>query len=118
MKKLIILLCVTFFTQYKTFAQVEFELKPCQSMSITGKGPGQDATINPYDGQNCFAIVENIGKKDFSIRTQQIGKIIENISIKKGEIKKVKLLKGYELYLDTNSKGKAKAKVEFEKIEE
>lgn len=87
-------------------------------MSITGKGPGQDATKNPYDGQNCFAIVENIGKREFSIRTQQNGKIIETIPIEKGEIKKVKLLKGYELYLDTNSKGRAKAKVEFEKTEE
>ena len=118
MKKLIIILCVTLFTQYETFAQAEFELKPSQSMSITGKGPGQDATKNPYDGQNCYAIVENIGKGEFSIRTQQNGKIIESIPIKKGVIKKVKLLKGYELYLDTNSKGKAKAKVEFEKMEE
>jgi hypothetical protein len=87
-------------------------------MSITGKGPGQDATKNPYDGQNCFAIVENIGKREFSIRTQQKGKIIETIPIKNGEIKKVKLLKGYELYLDTDSSGKAKAKVEFEKMDE
>jgi hypothetical protein len=118
MKKLIILLCLTCFAQYGAFAQVEFELKPSQSMSITGKGPGQDATKNPYDGQNCFAIIENIGKREFSIRTQQNGKIIETIPIKKGEIKKVELLKGYELYLDTNSKGKAKAKVEFEKMDE
>jgi hypothetical protein len=87
-------------------------------MSITGKGPGQDAMKNPYDGQNCFAIVENIGKREFSIRTQKDGKIIETITIKKAEIKKVALLKGYELYLDTNSKGKAKAKVEFEKLDE
>ena len=118
MKKLIIVLCVTFFTQHETFAQAEFELKPSQSMSITGKGPGQDAMKNPYDGQNCFVIVENIGKRQFSIRTQKDGKIIETITIKKAEIKKVTLLKGYELYLDTNSKGKAKAKVEFEKLDE
>lgn len=118
MKKLIMILCVIFLTQHETFAQAEFELNPSQSMSITGKGLGQDATKNPYDGQNCFAIVENIGKKEFSIRTQQNGKIIETIPIKIGEIKKVKLLRGYELYLDTNSKGKAKAKVEFEKLEE
>lgn len=118
MKKLIIILWLALFTQYKTFAQAEFELKPSQSMSITGKGTGQDATKNPYNGQNCYAIVENIGKREFSIRTQQNGEIIETIPIKKGEIKNVKLLKGYELYLDTNSKGKAKAKVEFEKMDE
>jgi hypothetical protein len=118
MKKLIIILCTTFFTQFETFAQAEFELKPSQSMSITGKGAGQDATKNPFDGQNCFAIVENIGKNAFSIRTQQDGKIIETIPIQKGEVKKVKLLQGCELYLDTNANGKAKAKVEFEKMED
>lgn len=105
-----------FFTQFEIHAQAEFELDPNQSMSITGKGPGQDAAKNPFDGQNCFAIIENIGKMEFSIRTQQNGKIVETIPIKKGEIKKVKLLKGYELYLDSNSK--AKAKVEFEKMDE
>ena len=117
MKKLIILFILMFLTQYQTFAQTEFDLKPSQSMSITGKGLGQDAMKNPYNGQNCFAIVENIGEREFSIRTQQNGKIIETIPIKKGEIKKVILLKQYELYLDTYSKGKAKAKVEFEKAE-
>lgn len=112
------MLFIAFFTQYDTFAQVEFELKPSQSMSITGKGQGQDATKNPYDGQNCYAIVENIGKRKFKIRTQQNGKIKETIAINKGEIKKVTLLKGYELYLDTNSKGKAKASVVFEKMKD
>lgn len=97
-------------------AQVEFDLEPAQSMSITGKGPGQDAAINPYYGQNCYAIVENIGKKEFSIRIQQNGTIIESIPIKKEEIKKVTLLKGYELYFDADSKGKAK--VDFKMMDE
>lgn len=118
MKKLFLILSITSFAPYEAFAQAEFELKPSQSMSITGKGPGQDAAKNPYDGQNCLAVVENIGKREFSIRTQKNGKIIENMTIKKSEIKKIKLFKGYELYLDTDSKGKAKAKVEFEKIDE
>lgn len=115
MKILLIILHVIFFTHYESFAQTEFELKPSQSMSITGKGSGQDAANNPYAGQNCFAIIKNIGKAEFSIRTQQNGEIIEIIPIKKDEIKKVKLLKGYELYLDSNSK--AKAQVEFEKMD-
>jgi hypothetical protein len=118
MKNLIVILCVTLFTQYVTFTQAEFELKPSQSTAITGKGPGQDATKNPFEGNNCYAIVENIGITEFSIRIQQNGKIIETIAIKKKEIKKVKLLIGYELYLDTKPKGKAKAKVGFEKIKE
>ena len=116
MKTLILLLCLILFTHYGTFAQTEFELEPNQSMLMTGKGPGQDATINPYDGQNCLAIVENIGNMKFSIRVQQKGKIIETIPISKGEIKKVTLLKGYELYLDANSKGIVKARVDYERI--
>jgi hypothetical protein len=118
MKKLIVLISVLFIAQYETFAQTVFELKPSQSMSITGKGVGQDAMKNPYNGQNCFVIVENIGEREFTIRTQQNGEIIELIPIKKGKIKKVKLLKQFELYLDTNSNGIAKAKVEFKKEEE
>jgi hypothetical protein len=118
MKTLIMILCLTCFAQYETFAQAEFELEPSQSMSITGKGLGQDATKNPYDGQNCVAIVENIGKREFSIRTQQNGKMIETIPITRGEIVRVNLPKEYELYLDTNAQGKAKAKVEFEKMTE
>ena len=41
----------------------------------------------------------------------------EEISIQKGDRKKVKLLKGYELYLDPNPKGIAKASVDFKKID-
>lgn len=116
MKKLLLIFCVTLFTQSEIIAQDEFDLKPSQSMLMTGKGPGQDGTINPFDGQDCYAIIENFGKMEFSIRIQQKGKIIETIPILKGEIKKVKLLKEYELYLDSNSK--AKARVSYEKIED
>ena len=87
-------------------------------MIMTGKGPGQDGTINPFFGQDCYAIIKNIGKRKFSIRIQQKGKIIEEISILKGELKKVKLLKDYELYLDPNHEGIAKESVDYEKIDE
>ncbi|MBQ4819072.1 hypothetical protein [Aquimarina sp. MMG016] len=116
MKKLLILLCITLATQYDLLAQIEFELEPSQSMSITGKGPGQDAAENPFSGSNCYAIIENAGKNEFTIRIQEEGEIIETISIEKGVIKKVKLLKGYELYLDSKLKGKAK--IEFQKMKE
>jgi hypothetical protein len=104
-------------TQYETYAQNEFELEPSQSMLMTGKGTGQDGAINPYYGENCYAIVENLGKSDFSIRIQQKGKIIETIPISSREVKKVKLLKGYELYFDSNSKEKVNAKLDFEKMD-
>lgn len=116
MKKLLILLCITLATQFEMFAQIEFELEPSQSMSITGKGPGQDAAKNPFSGTNCYAIIENAGKNEFTIRIQEKGEVIKTISIGKGATKRVKLLKGYELYLDSKLKGKAK--IEFEKMKE
>ncbi len=118
MKKSILVISLVFFTYFELTAQTEFVLEPSQSMIMTGKGTGQDATINPYFGQNCYAVVKNIGKIKFSIRVQKEGEIIEEISIQAGELKKVKLLIGYELYLDPNPKGKTKASVDYEKITE
>ncbi len=96
-------------------AQAEFELNPDQSMLMFGKGPGQDATINPYEGEECYALVKNLGEVPFSIRIQQKGKIIETIPVEAAETKKVKLLVGYELYLDSESGSMAKASVAYEK---
>jgi hypothetical protein len=118
MKPLIFSISLIFFTQFQVEAQTEFILEPSQSMIMTGKGPGQDGTINPYFGQDCYAIIKNIGKREFTIRVQQAGNIIEEISISKAELKKVKLLKGYELYLDPNPEGIAKASVDYQKIDE
>lgn len=118
MKALILFFCLISFSQTKLYAQTVFELEPSQSMIMTGKGSGQDATINPYAGEDCFAIVKNIGKRQFSIRVQKEEKIIEEIPIMKGELKKIKLLKGCELYLDPNPEGIAKASVGYEKITE
>lgn len=99
-------------------SQTTFTLQPSQSMIMTGKGKGQDATINPYYGQECIAVVKNIGMSSFSIRVQLDGKVIEEVPIQKGEIKKVKLLKNYRLYLDPNPTQIAKASVAYEKSKE
>ncbi len=118
MKKQILLVSLVFLAYFEMTAQTEFLLDTSQSMIMTGKGAGQDATINPYFGQDCYAIVKNIGKRKFSIRVQQQGEIIEVISILQGELKEVKLLKDYELYLDPNPKGTTKASVDYKKISE
>lgn len=117
MKTRITLLCLAFLIHFGVLAQTEFELDPRQSMLMTGKGPGQDGTINPYDGQDCIAVVENIGERTFSIRIQTDGKIVKEVAIKKEEVKKIELLKGYELYLDPNRSGIARARVSYEKEE-
>ncbi|MDO1500082.1 hypothetical protein Q2T40_08050 [Winogradskyella maritima] len=114
MKKALLLLSLMFLGSNISLAQDIIELEPTDSMSIAGKGPGQDAAINPYLGMDSVAIVENIGKNEFSIRLQKKGAILKTISIKKGEKKKVELLKGVEMYFDAEDY--AKAKVEFKPI--
>ena len=89
MKALKLVISLFFLTIFEGTAQTEFVLEPSQSMIMTGKGSGQDGTINPYFGQDCYAIVRNIGKRQFSIRVQKKGKIIDEITILKGELKKV-----------------------------
>ena len=118
MKTSILSIALLFLMQFEVTAQTEFVLEPSQSMIMTGKGPGQDGTINPYAGQDCYAIVDNIGSREFSIRIQQDGAIVSEIPIQKGESKRVKLLKDYELYLDPNPEGKARARVDYELIDD
>jgi hypothetical protein len=115
-----ILCCgLALFSSYEAAAQVEFELKPSQSMSITGKGPGQDAAVNPYQGQDCLVLIENIGTVAFVARTQQKGqKNLSMINLAPGTSQSISLPKGYELYLDTTDQGLAKAKLEFKPQED
>ncbi len=79
MKTLILTISLIFLTQLEVKAQTEFVLEPSQSMIMTGKGPGQDGTINPFFGLDCYAIIKNIGKQKLSIRIQRKGKIIKEI---------------------------------------
>ncbi len=118
MKKSLLLILLSLMIHGVTSAQTEFDLDPSQSMIMTGKGPGQDATINPYFGQDCYAIIKNLGKRKFSFRIQQDGKIIAEMTILKGDSMRVKLLKDHELYLDPNPDGKTRASVAYEPLEE
>lgn len=74
MKKVLLSLCLSVLFHAGANAQTEFQLEPSQSMIMTGKGVGQDATINPYSGQDCYAILENLGKREFSFRIQKFWK--------------------------------------------
>lgn len=113
MKLLFLVITILCSVQAEVSGQTKFVLEPTQSMIMTGKGPGQDATINPYSGQDCYAVVKNIGKRQFSMRVQKKGRILEEITIQKGEVKEVKLLTDYELYLDPNPEGKGRARVDY-----
>ena len=100
MKCLLVITCL-FIIQLESKGQNTFELKPSQSMMMTGKGPGQDATINPFEGKDCLAIVKNLGENTFSVRIQFKGKIKETIVVEPKSTKNVNLPKDHELYFDT-----------------
>ncbi|WP_435577935.1 hypothetical protein [Gilvibacter sp.] len=83
------------------------DLDPNQSMSITGKGPGQDATINPYVYEDSIIVVSNIGKGAFSIRVQKEGEILQEFAVKPEQTQELIISKGLEIYFDTEVIAKA-----------
>ncbi len=92
-----------------------FELKPNQSMLMTGKGPGQDGAINPYADSDSYAIVTNLGDNPFSVRVQWKNEVIQLIQVNPNEEKTVTLYRGYRLFFDTEAE--AKAQLVFKKKE-
>jgi len=116
MKKVLFIALLSVCFQAKINAQTIFEIDERQSMLMTGKGPGQDATINPFQGEDCYAIIENLGKELFSVRIQEKGKIIEIIKVKPKKKMRIKLLSGQELYLDGETKNRARASVSYERF--
>ena len=89
------------------------ELPAAQSMLITGKGPGQDAALNPFAGSNSLAMVKNIGSFPFSVRVQDKEGNYEEFMVAPSETRELFLLKGNELYLDSYLK--TRARVSFQK---
>lgn len=82
----------------------KFKLDPSTNMLMTGKGPGQDGLINPFAGQDCVAVVENLAKAPFSVRIQQNGVVLRTIEIGDKETKQIDLKGSEELYIDTQQK--------------
>jgi hypothetical protein len=114
--RIVVLILLAFCFQSKVYAQSIFELDGSQSMLMTGKGPGQDATINPFQGEDCYAIIENLGNELFSVRIQQQGEIVKIIAVKPKKKKKIKLLSGQELYLDSETKSSTQASVSYQAL--
>jgi hypothetical protein len=107
----LVLIFLTFFFLSEINAQTIFKLDGSQSMLMTGKGPGQDATINPFQGVDCFAVIENLGQELISARIQKNGKLISITPVASLKREKIKLLANQELYLDSETKNTAKARV-------
>jgi len=116
MRKLLLITILLVCFQSKIYAQTVFEIDGSQRMLMTGKGPGQDATINPFQGEDCYAVIENFGEELFSVRIQEKEKIIEIIKVEPKNVKKIKLLSNQELYLDGETNNKAKASVYYQEL--
>jgi hypothetical protein len=103
-QSLIILGVLLFNTHAYAQKEDNFKLDPSTSMLMTGKGPGQDGSINPFAGQDCVAVVENLAKAPFSVRIQQKGIVLRTIAVEKKETKRISLGAQEELYIDTPNK--------------
>ena len=114
MKAIILFLLLTISAHSETYAQSQFKLEPSQTMLMTGKGEGQDAAKNSCAGKDCVAIVQNLEESEFSIRIQQNGELIKIIPVDGKESKKVLLLKGQELYIDSNPSNEINFDLTFE----
>ena len=97
----LLLVLATLFQSCST-SKATIELDPLQSMVISGKGPGQDGTINPYLDTTSKAHVKNLGPAQFDIRVQNDGKIIDIFPIEANTTKTLILNQGDELYFDTD----------------
>jgi len=86
-------------------------LEASQSMCISGKGPGQDAAINPYYGKNSRALVRNLGTSSMSIRVQKGREIIKIYELPGN--KKVEILLNADQQLYFDSEGEATVDVSF-----
>lgn len=109
---LILFLCLSFSLDAQ---ENIIELEANQSMSISGKGPGQDAAINPYLDEESIAIVKNLGEHNLELRLQKEGEIKKIIPLEPGLSLEIELAPGLELYFDTYYKGKAA--IRFKKAE-
>ena len=82
-QSLIVLGVLLFNTHAYAQEENNFKLDPSTSMLMTGKGPGQDGSINPFAGQDCVAVVANLANTPFSVRIQQKGIVLRTIAIEK-----------------------------------
>ncbi len=114
--KALITFSILLLGSYGLSAQTDFVLDPSQSMLMTGKGPGQDGTINPYDGKDCYAVIESTGDVEFYIRIQSKTEIVLTQTITPGTSEKIILKAGQELYLDPNEKATGNARVSYEPL--
>lgn len=91
-----------------------FELTNGQSMCMTGKGQGQDATINPYANQDySYALIENIGAVEFQIRIESSEEDLRQFLIKANDVVVVKLNRDNVLYFDALTLEKAVARIKY-----
>ncbi len=110
---LLFLICMMFAQSCANNSSI-FLLEPSSTMSITGKGPGQDATINPYLGNDCTAIVKSLSKNIFQVRIEESDEVVYTITVDPFQEVKIDLNNSQVLYLDALSKP-SKSKVSFSK---
>jgi hypothetical protein len=91
------------------------ELEEGQSMLILGKGAGQDALENPFEGESTVAIVNNRSRSSILARVITRDGTTGSNPIRPKRKRSLVILPGSELYLD--SPVKSKVKITFKRFE-
>ena len=99
-------------------AQEFFELTPGQSMLMHGKGPGQDATVNPFEGQDCLVKLNNLGETALTVRIQFQGEVSTLQELPAGTGQLFLFPANHELYLDGTSAELAQVTVDYVPMED
>ncbi|XOV66510.1 MAG: hypothetical protein ACFHU9_12860 [Fluviicola sp.] len=111
MIRLLFTIICFFVGSYAACAQVTtIDLESSQSMCITGKGPGQDGAINPYNDGPSTAVVKNLSDDPFNVRLQKDGVILRTIAVEGKTTKEIPLEIGEEMYFDSTMPTKVRVK--------
>lgn len=107
MKILLFTLCLATLTAVGAQETFTYKLKSKETIVVSGLGTDQDVAINPYKNEDCMAIIKNLGKRDFEIRTINKNEKTSITKIIPQETKRIFIEVGSALYLDANKATKA-----------
>lgn len=115
MKKLLLIICLVASSVVSGQETFVYELDSNQSMGISGQGPGRDAAINPYEKEDCIALIKNLGEGILEARTKDKEGKQRSTKIAPQEQKRIFIAVGTILYFDAIKA--TKASVTYERLQ-
>lgn len=115
MKKLLLIICLVTSSVVSGQETFVYDLDSNQSMGISGQGPGRDAAINPYEKEDCIALIKNLGEGILEARTKDKEGKQRSTKIAPQEQKRIFIAVGTILYFDAIKA--TRASVTYERLQ-